>query len=240
MYELCVTAEDQFGVAAADLLKDLPSSACLGLPTGHTPLALYAEMRRRHAAGLLGPDQWRIVMLDDYFGGGEPSFRSWLNEEVISPLHIAGDRFLPIPAVPDGFTNIAAACANFEARLQSWGGCDLQILGLGGNGHIGFNEPGSTPDSRTRLVNLTTATARANSEYWPHQRIPEQAVTQGIGTILQARRIGLLVRGAAKAAILAAALRGPVTEAVPASFLQLAPALSVVADEMAAAHLASL
>lgn len=240
MYELHVVSEDQFGAAAVDLLRDLAAGACLGLPTGHTPLPVYAELRRLAAAGLLVPGRWRVVMLDDYYGGGEPSFHTWLGKEVITPLAIADDRYLRIPTLPGGFANIAAACDDFESRLRVWGGCDWQLLGLGANGHIGFNEPGSARDSRTRLVTLTAATARANAEYWPQQQPPQLAVTQGIGTILEARRIALLVRGADKAAILAAALQGPITPAVPASFLQLAPALVVVADTAAAARLASL
>lgn len=240
MYELRVVADEQFGGAAADLLSELPAQACLGLPTGHTPLPLYAELRRRQAAGLLPITAWRIVMLDDYYGGGEPSFHTWLNEEVIAPLGIADERFLRMPTLPGRFANIAAACDDFESRLRAWGGCDLQLLGLGANGHIGFNEPGSARESRTRLVTLTAATARANAEYWPQQQPPQLAVTQGIGTILEARRIALLVRGADKAAILAAALQGSITRAVPASFLQTAPQLTVVADAAAAARLASL
>lgn len=224
MYELHIADADAFGPAAADLLLGLLPDACLGLPTGHTPLPLYAELRRRGAAA------WRLVMLDEYLG--EARFQAWLREAIVAPLGIPEERFLPMPAAA-----APGACEDFERRLRTWGGCDLQFLGLGANGHIGFNEPGSERDSRTRVVTLTPATARANAGYWPNAPVPEQAVTQGIGTILEARRHCLLVRGAAKAAILAAALRGPVTSAVPASFLQFSPALTVVADSAAAAGL---
>ncbi|MGH9519314.1 MAG: 6-phosphogluconolactonase [Terriglobales bacterium] len=225
MYELRIADADAFGPAAADLMAALPAGACFGLPTGHTPLPLYAELRRRGFAG------WRAVMLDEYLG--DPRFQAWLRAEIIDPLRIPGECFLRMPA-----SGTPADCDEFEHDLRAWDGCDLQFLGLGANGHIGFNEPGSPRDSRTRVVTLTAATARANAEYRPDAHMPAQAVTQGIATILEARRHCLLVRGAAKAAVLAAALRGPVTPALPASFLQLSPALTVIADPAAAQLLA--
>jgi len=130
-----------------------------------------------------------------------------------------------------------AACAAFERGIAAWGGCDLQFLGLGGNGHVGFNDPGSPADSRTRVVELAPETARANAAYWSTGFIPTRAVTMGIATILAARQICLLVRGSAKAETLRRALHGPVGPEAPASFLQRAPDLIVIADVAAAGRL---
>ncbi|HXR97009.1 MAG TPA: glucosamine-6-phosphate deaminase [Terriglobales bacterium] len=198
--------------------------ALVVLPTGNTPLPLYAELRRRGGTGAM-----RVAMLDDYYDADSLATNSyqWLRREVLDPLKIGAERLLRIPTAPD---NLPAACAGYEAALERAGGCNLIYLGLGPNGHIGFNEPGSAITSRTRLVTLTDETAAANAEYWKGAYCPRAAVTMGIATILEARRICLLVGGRGKSAALRAALEGPETPDIPASYLRRARGLVVIAD----------
>lgn len=239
MTRIQILPTPRWAAAAADqvieAVKQRPS-ALIGLPTGNTPLPVYAELRRRAEAGEWAPGSMRMVMLDEYLDppSEEVSSWGWLRRELFAPLDIAPERVLRMPHQSRG---IVAACAGLEDRLREWGGCELQLLGLGGNGHIAFNEPGASPTSRTRVVTLTAATANANAAYWQGRFRPIEAVTMGIGTILEARRICLLVRGAAKATTLRAALQRPVNPQVPASFLQRAARLQVIADEAAASGL---
>lgn len=231
--------EARWATSAADhLARQLAAKpdALVSFPTGHTPLPFYRELARRAAADSVPFRALRAVMLDDYLGAAElPSnFYRWLRRELFDAIGLSDDRLLRIPSEPEA---IEQACTGFERRLAQWGGCDLQFLGLGGNGHIGFNDPGSPADSRTRVVELAPETAAANSEYWPSHFRPTRAVTQGIGTILEARQICLLVRGAAKADMLRRALHGPIGAEVPASFLQPVDRLTVIADIAAAARL---
>lgn len=219
----------------AAVLKAHPA-ATIGFPTGETPLPVYAELRRRVTQGQIDVSRCRALMLDEYLDPPEESYTSWswLSHEVFAPLGLSSDRVRRLPWHSKG---VETACAAFERRLRLEDGCDLQILGLGANGHIGFNEPGSAADSRTRAVKLTAATAAANRAYWHGEYEPEWAVTQGIATILAARKILLLARGGAKASILRRALTGPRDPEVPASFLRGASAVHVLADEAAAAAL---
>jgi len=236
--QLQVAAASHFGAAAAEVLDALLAQqpgARIGWPTGNTPLPLYAELRRRAASGPGRYAAMRAVMLDDYLDSPEAvGSHAWLRREVLDPLGVAEERLLRIPARAEG---IEAACAAFEQRLRGEGGCDLLYLGLGANGHIGFNEPGAAEDSRTRAVELGAATAAANAAYWAGKYTPRRAVTMGIGTILEARRICLLVRGPGKATMLRKAVTGAVGPEVPASFLQHAARALVLADEAAAMEL---
>jgi glucosamine-6-phosphate deaminase len=239
MTRIQILATPQWAAAAADLVTEAVNqrpSALIGVPTGNTPLPVYAELRRRAETGEWAPGSMRMVMLDEYLDPPSEGVSSWgwLRRELFVPLGIAPERVL---RMPHQSRNIADACARFEDHLRDWGGCELQLLGLGGNGHIAFNEPGASPTSRTRVVDLTTGTAAANAAYWSGRFRPTQAVTMGIGTILEARNHCLLVRGAAKATALRAALQGPVIPRVPASFLQRAAHLQVIADEDAASGL---
>lgn len=230
---------EAWAAAGADIVQDAlrqKPSAIIGFPTGVTPLPCYAELRRRVERGELEVSRLRCLMLDDYLGAndGTPSSYQWLQRELFLPMQIAPDRVLRIPTDPDG---IVEACATFEQKLANWGGCDLMLLGLGANGHIAFNEPGAEVGSRTRAVALTPETARSNAAYWGGRFVPTRAVTVGIGTILESRRIALLVTGAAKAGILQRALNDSIRAAVPASFIRLAPEAIVLADAAAAASL---
>ena len=221
-----IVAPEEFGVTAANLLESVlveRPNALVVLPTGNTPLALYAELRRRKVCAM------RVAMLDDYYDAASLTTNSyhWLRREVLDALNIGDERVLRIPTAPG---NLPAACAEYERALARAGGCDLIFLGLGPNGHIGFNEPGSAVDSRTRMVTLSEATADANADYWQGEYRPRAAVTMGIATILEARRVCLLVRGRNKSTALRAALEGPETPDAPASFLRRARELTVIAD----------
>ena len=238
-----IVEEERWASAASEFLAERlarKADALVSFPTGSTPLPFYAELRRRAAEDQAIFRSLRAVMLDDYLGAAAlPSnFYRWLRRELFDGLNLGDDRLLRIPTEPRGDGGgIEAACVAFERGIAAWGGCDVQFLGLGGNGHVGFNDPGSAADSHTRVVALAPETARANAAYWATGFIPTRAVTMGIATILAARQICLLVRGAAKADMLRRALHGPVGSEVPASFLQQAPDLIVIADVAAAARL---
>jgi glucosamine-6-phosphate deaminase len=203
----------------ADLLKEKPD-ACLGLPTGRTPLACYEYLSASSAEGGVDWRQARCFGLDDYVDCDEQhSFRYFLNEHLYRHTNVSPEnRFNPI------------FCDNYDELIESAGGLDLCILGLGRNGHIAFNEPGTPPTSWTHTVILSESTRQANAEFFVGGKIPSRGVTMGISTILASRRIILMVTGGAKKEILTRAMRGPVTSDVPASFLQGHKNVMVLAD----------
>lgn len=218
----------------AETVADHPR-AVLGVATGSTPLELYAALARRRTHGLR-TDAMTLVALDEYvgLGGDDPrDYATYVRRTIATPLGIPDDRV----HVPSGTTDADAAA--FEHGIAGMGGVDLQILGIGRNGHIGFNEPGADAASRTRIVSLDEVTRRANAEHFDGDldAVPTHAITQGVGTILDARRILLLAAGRGKAAALRAALTGPVSAEVPASYLQRHPAVVVIADDDACEEL---
>lgn len=211
--------------------------ALLGVATGSTPLPIYRALAARVAGGL-DVGRLRVCQLDEYVGlptGHPESYRSVLGREVLEPLGLGLERFLG----PDGAAeDIPAACAEYDAALAAAGGVDLQILGIGTDGHIGFNEPCSSLASRTRIKTLTPQTREDNARFFASlDEVPHHVITQGIGTILEARHLVLLATGAGKAEAVAATVEGPVAALVPASALQLHPHATVVVDEAAAAQL---
>ncbi|GAA4284152.1 glucosamine-6-phosphate deaminase [Brevibacterium daeguense] len=227
---------------AADLIEALVRTrpdAVLGIATGSTPEPLYAELAARAAAGL-DFSRLRIASLDEYVGLGADhpqSYRHFVQRHVIEPLGIDPGNIV----VPDGAAEPQQAAADFDRGLQRLGGVDLQILGIGPNGHIAFNEPGSALESGVRVVSLSDSTVEANARFFPSAAdVPTKAITQGVGTILRSRRAVLLAFGSAKAEATAAMIDGPVTAAVPASALQRHPAAEVFLDEAAAAQLCSV
>ena len=212
----------------------LKPDSVLGLATGSTPLGLYAELARLCAAGELNFSKARSVNLDEYVGlsASHPqSYRHFMDENLFSRVNIARENTY----VPDGTAkDLAAACSGYDKRIRELGGIDLQLLGLGHDGHIGFNEPGDCFVPGTHVVALTERTIDANARFFAaREEVPRQAVTMGIGQILQARRIVLLVSGADKAEILYKAVRGPVTPRVPASVLQLHADVTLLGDRAA-------
>ncbi|MEX1215173.1 glucosamine-6-phosphate deaminase [Saccharospirillum sp.] len=221
----------------ADQLKHKPDSV-LGLATGSTPIALYSALTARVQRGELSFANARTFNLDEYLGlaGSHPqSYRYFMNEHLFQHLDIA----LANTAVPDGATdNPLAACDAYEAAIQVAGGIDLQLLGIGRNGHIGFNEPSSSLASRTRVKTLTPDTVKANQRFFAEGEFqPHLSITMGIGTIMEARQILLLATGQSKSAAVRAMVEGPLAARCPASILQMHPKATLVLDRAAASQL---
>jgi len=209
----------------------------LGLATGSTPLPVYEALQGR----LSGTDvsQVRGFALDEYVGidpAHPESYRSVITREVVEPLGLDPARI----HTPNGAQDsIQHAGDDYEAAIEAAGGIDLQILGIGTDGHIAFNEPGSSFASRTRVKTLTTQTRADNARFFDSiDDVPMHSITQGLGTILRARHLVLLAFGEGKARAVAAAVEGPVSALLPASAIQLHEHVTVVVDEAAASHLA--
>ncbi|HKE74062.1 MAG TPA: glucosamine-6-phosphate deaminase [Acidimicrobiales bacterium] len=228
------------GGAVAALVRSRPG-AVLGLATGSSPLAVYRDLARRHAGGEVSFGAARAFLLDEYVGlapDHPQSYRAFVADRLERHVDFAPGAVRGPEAAGDG-ADLAAACAAYEAAIAAVGGVDLQLLGVGTDGHIAFNEPGSSLASRTRIKTLTDQTRRDNARFFRRpEDVPRHVVTQGVGTILDARHLVLLACGDAKADAVARAVEGPVTAMVPASALQLHPHVTVVVDEPAAAGLA--
>ncbi len=221
----------------ADQLNNKPDSV-LGLATGSTPIALYNALIARVQRGELSFANARTFNLDEYLGlaGTHPqSYRYFMNEHLFRHLDID----LANTAVPDGATEEPlVACDEYEAAIQAAGGIDLQLLGIGRNGHIGFNEPSSSLASRTRVKTLTPDTVKANQRFFEAGEFqPHLSITMGIGTIMEARQILLLATGESKAAAVRATVEGPLAARCPASILQMHPKARLVLDRAAASQL---
>ncbi|MFF4399275.1 glucosamine-6-phosphate deaminase [Streptomyces sp. NPDC001480] len=224
--------------AMAQLLRRKPG-ALLGVATGSTPLPIYRALAAKVRAGAVDAAQARIAQLDEYVGlpAEHPeSYRSVLRREVLEPLGIAMDAFMG----PDGTAeDVQGASEAYDRALAEAGGVDLQLLGIGTDGHIGFNEPCSSLSSRTRIKTLTEQTRIDNARFFEGdiEQVPHHVITQGIGTILEARHLVLLATGEGKADAVAATVEGPVAAVCPASALQLHPHATVVVDDAAASKL---
>ena len=239
-----VNGYDALSDKAADIVAqcvtDFPAGA-ITLPTGETPRGMYQELVRRIHDGSLDFSRVQFFCLDDYLGTSitdEVSLTAWLNDVFLEPARLPRHNIHLIPAEaldPD------AAAQQYDRDIAEAGGLELAVVGLGPNGHVGFNEPGSPIDSRTRVVTLTERSREQNAAYYKgHQTIPPRAITMGLGTILEARRIVLIVSGESKAGILKATLEGPITLDVPGSFLRTAgDRLRVIVDDSAAANLSA-
>ncbi len=214
-------------------------TAVIGLATGSSPLAIYAELAGQVRAGRLDPSRIRGFALDEYVGIPEQhpqSYASVLRREVVEPLGLDPSQV----ALPDGrAADLAAACQAYELAIQKAGGVDLQILGIGANGHIGFNEPTSSFASRTRLKTLAPKTREDNARFFDSEEdVPTHCVTQGLGTIMDAQELLLVAQGGSKAAAVASAVEGPVSAVCPASILQFHEHATIIVDEDAASRLA--
>ncbi len=215
-------------------VRDEPAFT-LGVATGSTPLPVYAALARERAAGL-DLSGVTAFALDEYVGLPEDhpeSYHSVIRREVTEPLGLDPARV----HVPDGdAATIATAGERYEAALDAHGGVDLQLLGIGTDGHVGFNEPGSSLASLTRIKTLTATTRADNARFFDSpDEVPTHCITQGIGTILRAGHLVLLAFGSGKADAIATAVEGPITASVPGSCIQLHRHVTVVVDEAAAA-----
>ncbi|MEG1594803.1 MAG: glucosamine-6-phosphate deaminase [Lachnospiraceae bacterium] len=218
-------------ISAQVLLKP---NCVLGLATGSTPIGAYQQLVKLHEQEALDFSQVTSVNLDEYRGlsGENPqSYAYFMRDNFFSHVNIAPDHiFLPNGMEPDS----EKAASEYEAIIQQVGGIDLQLLGLGHNGHIGFNEPGPVFVQDTHCVDLTPSTISANRRFFDSEEdVPKRAYTMGIRTIMFAKKILLVASGVDKAQILHDAFFGPVTPAVPASILQLHPDVTIVADKEA-------
>ncbi len=226
------------GQAIATLLSAKPA-AILGLATGSSPSHVYVDLVARHRRQELSVASARAFLLDEYIGlpeGHPQSYRAVIEREV------AGLVDFPDQAVqgPEGDSDdVASACARYDAAISAAGGVDLQLLGVGTDGHIGFNEPGSSLGSRTRVKTLTRQTRSDNARFFGGDvaAVPRHVITQGIGTILEARHLVMVAWGRHKARTIARCVEGPLAAMVPGSALQLHPHVTVVVDDAAATEL---
>jgi glucosamine-6-phosphate deaminase len=223
--------------AIADLV-DRKTDPLLGVATGSSPLPVYTALAQRVRDGITDVSPVRICQLDEYVGlpAGHPqSYRAVIEREVLDPLGLSADAFIGADA---NASDLPQVCADYERALRNAGGVDLQLLGIGSDGHIGFNEPCSSFGSRTRVKTLTARTRADNARFFDHpDDVPWHVVTQGIGTISEARHLVLVAAGESKADAVALAVEGPLSAAMPASALQLHPHVSVIIDEAAASNL---
>mgnify|MGYP001851855302 FL=1 len=218
-------------ISAQIILK--PDSV-LGLATGSTPVGTYEELTKRYNQGDLDFSKILSVNLDEYRGldaSNDQSYHYFMNEHLFKNVNIdKANTHVPDGSEPDS----DKACADYEEIIRSYGGIDLQLLGLGHNGHIGFNEPSDEFAKTTHCVDLTESTIQANKRFFEKEEdVPRQAYTMGIGTIMKAKAILVVVSGEDKSAILNEVINGPITPKVPASVLQLHPNVTIVADEAA-------
>jgi glucosamine-6-phosphate deaminase len=206
------------------------SDATLMAALGATALPIYAALADTPRRGALDTSRLRLVQLDEYAGIATDDPRTligWLRRDVAGPLGIAEERIIRLDgSEPDA----VAASRRYDDAVAAAGGVDVAILGLGPNGHLGFNEPPSGPDAATRCVPLSAASLESNARYWPELGSPSAALTAGMTTILAARRVLLVVTGTRKRDILRATVDGPITPDVPASLLRRHPAATLLAD----------
>ncbi|MGQ1838175.1 glucosamine-6-phosphate deaminase [Kocuria turfanensis] len=234
------TAVDVAAYAAgvvADRIAAQPALV-LGVATGSSPVGIYRELARRRREEGLDLSRLECFALDEYVGlpGHDPhSYAAYLRREVADPFGLSAERV----HVPDGVrADLEGAAQDYEQSIAVAGGIDLQILGIGTNGHIGFNEPLSALSSRTRVLALSAQTRADNARFFDApDDVPTHCLTQGLGTILEARQLLLVAQGERKAQAVAAAVEGPVAARCPASVLQFHRRTTIVVDEAAASRL---
>lgn len=228
---------DELSRKAANIIAaqiTLKPDSVLGLATGSSPVGLYKNLVSMYENGDLDFSKITTVNLDEYKGldgTNDQSYRYFMNENLLTKINVPMERTF----VPDGtMEDAAAACAAYDEILNSVGTVDIQLLGLGHDGHLGFNEPDDHFEDGTHCVQLTETTIQANKRFFEKEEdVPRQAYTMGIGTIMRAKKILLVASGEGKADIIAKAFTGPITPEVPASILQLHNDVTVVCDKAA-------
>lgn len=232
---------DAMSRKAADILAShviLKPNCVLGLATGSTPIGMYKQLIEWYNQGVLDFSQVHTVNLDEYRGLApthDQSYRYFMQHNLFDHINVKPEN----TNVPNGLAeDPEAECARYDQIIDSLGGTDIQVLGMGHNGHIGFNEPADYFPLGTHVVDLTDTTINANARFFAtRDDVPKQALTMGVKNIMQSRHILVVVSGTDKAPIVKKAFFGPVTPQVPASILQLHPNVSIVADEAALSQL---
>lgn len=233
----CETNYENMSRRAANIIAAqmiMKPECVLGLATGSTPIGTYDELVEKYERGAIDFSGVTTVNLDEYrgiSGDNDQSYRYFMNHHLFNRVNVDKARTF----VPDGMEEDSdKACADYDAIIENAGGIDLQLLGLGHNGHIGFNEPASVFAKGTNCVNLSERTIEANKRFFESEAdVPRQAYTMGIQTIMRARKILVVVSGEDKAEIVAKAFAGDITPEVPASILQLHGDVTIVGDEAA-------
>jgi glucosamine-6-phosphate deaminase len=233
----------EVSVKAADLVQEviqLQERPVLGLATGSTPLGMYRELIRRYQEGMIDFSAVHTFNLDEYYGLGSDhpqSYYQFMMKSFFEHVNVPREHI----HIPDGKPHdVQAYCPEYDAMIERAGGIDLQILGIGVNGHIGFNEPADELQPYTHLVRLKAETIEANARFFERREdVPQYAITMGIRNILQAKRIVLLAIGEDKAPAVAGMLNSGITTQLPATFLQLHDQVHVIVDEAAASQLVS-
>ncbi|MFE5338451.1 glucosamine-6-phosphate deaminase [Isoptericola sp. NPDC056573] len=240
--EVVIAPAEELAVLAADAIEALlrrDPATVLGLATGSSPLKVYDELARRHREDGLSFADARGFMLDEYVGldAAHPQrYRNVIETEIASRVEWPADQV----SGPDGLADdIPAACAAYEAAITDAGGVDLQLLGIGTDGHIAFNEPGSSLASRTRIKTLTAQTRVDNARFFGDdvEQVPTHCLTQGLGTIMAARHLVLLATGRQKAEAVHQLVEGPISAMWPGTVMQLHPHATVLVDDAAASRL---
>lgn len=221
----------------ASVIEKYPDGA-ITVPTGSTPAGMYAELVRRITNGELDASRVQIFCLDDYLGTtpeDEASLTKLLLRDFLVPAGIPMENVQFIPTVSD---DPHAAVEEYEKQIAAAGGLKLAVIGLGPNGHVAFNEPGSGPETRTRVVDLTKESRDQNSAYYEGAEIPEHAITMGIGTILDADEIVMIVSGESKAGIVGEMVNGPMTNDLPGSWIgEAGERAELIVDKAAASEI---
>lgn len=230
---------EEVGAAAADIIQPfVENNGVIGLATGSTPTPTYQELIRRHNEEGLSFAECSAYLLDEYYGLAkehEQSYYSTIRRELTHHIDIDDAKVHSLNGTAE---NAEQAAADYDQAIKDAGGVDIQILGIGGNGHIAFNEPDSPHDSRTRVIDLHPRTIADNARFFDDEsEVPRQALSQGIGTILEARNLILIATGENKADAVKAMIEGEVSTDSPASALQNHPNVTVILDEAAASKL---
>ena len=232
--------EEMSKVAAKEMAEDIKRNPeiVLGLATGGTPVGMYKELIRMYNEGELDFSKVTSINLDEYVGlagDHDQSYRYFMNTNLFNHINIDKSRTF----VPNGLAeDVAKECELYDARIQDMGGIDVQLLGLGANGHIGFNEPGEELSVGTHLTDLKESTIEANARFFDSiEDVPREAITMGLGGIMKAKKIMVIASGEGKAEVVKAMMSGKITTEIPATMLQMHSNVVLIVDEAAASLL---